>query len=99
MSDSPLEIVVEEPVKEVLAGLAAYRQAAGGVCARLQATLDRRTDGDVFLLNLLADLDAGQVARARRVRDIREVEVENDLGSVHASWNHQIGIHGVAVAV
>ena len=80
-------------MKEVLAGFAAHRQTAGLVGARPQAALHRRADRHVLVLNLLADLDARQVGGARGLGHIREVEVEDHLGPVHAARDHEVRVH------
>ena len=55
--------------------------------------MHRPADRNVFILDSLADFDAGTVAVARRVGDIRKVEIENDFGLVDAQRKDQIGIH------
>src|SRR6185436_11389460 len=79
------QVVIQQTMKKVLAGFAPDREAPGGVGARMQAALDRHANGDILVLNLLADRDALQVVRASALRVVCEVEVEDHLRAIRTA--------------
>src|SRR5687767_1520907 len=90
---------MQQAVEQVLPGLAAYGQPAGPIRARAQAALHGPADRIVFSLNLVADIDAGEIAGASLLRDIGEVEIEDDLCLVNAARDDEVRVHRTRVAV
>src|ERR1700757_2863063 len=82
----------EKTMKEVLARFAPNGEASGGIGPRGEAALNGLADADALVLDPLSYGNRGEVALARRVGDIGKIEVEEDLGPIHAARNHQIGV-------
>ncbi|MDX6289554.1 MAG: hydroxide adenosyltransferase N-terminal domain, partial [Blastocatellia bacterium] len=78
-SNRAREIRIEQAVKKVFACFASHRQAARLIGSRIQPSLHRFTDVQVFLLNAIADIDARQVALKGRLREVGKIKVEHDF--------------------
>src|SRR6516165_8659501 len=57
-SERTTQILVKQPVKQVLASLSAYRQPPRGIGSRGQAPLNGIANGHVLVLHLLTHRDA-----------------------------------------
>src|SRR5262245_15650822 len=98
-AESGLEIVIQQPVEQMLSRFAPHRQPARGVRTRPQSPLHRCADGDVLSLNLLADLDTCEIAGSDLLGNVRKKEVEDDFGPVDTTGDDQVGVHRIPVAV
>jgi len=83
----------------MLAGFTPNGKAAGCIGARRKTALHGPADGGILLLNAIACLDAGNVARTRGFRNIGEVEIKNDIRVIDATRDDQIRVHCALVAV
>jgi hypothetical protein len=87
------QVLVEQPVKQVFSSFAADAEPAGGAGARLESALDGSADGSIFLLDRFRNTDARFVTSTSVGRNIGEIEIENDFGSIDAERQDKICIH------
>src|SRR4029450_4942466 len=92
-SETGLQVCVQQLMKELFSGLSLYREPARDVRAGLQPTLNRFADSCVFVLDPLANGDAGHVALASLIGRVRKIEIENNLGPVNAARTEDIRVH------
>src|SRR5262245_55781281 len=69
------QLPVEQPVKQLFAGLAADREAPRFVCARTQTPLHGLADVDIFLLDSVSHSDA--LSRLGSVARVGEEKIEH----------------------
>jgi hypothetical protein len=65
VAESSHEVRVKQSMKEVFSCFATHGEPPGVVRARRETALDRETDRDVLILDLVTDVDAGNVLRTR----------------------------------
>src|SRR5215470_11374865 len=87
------QVGVKELMEKALSSLAPHREPPGRVRARLEAALNRLADRHVFILNPLRDGDAREVALAGLLRDVGEIEIEDDLGPINSERDDEVRIH------
>ena len=80
-------------MKEMFARFAPHRQASGSVGPRGQAPLDGLADGDILVLNLITDGDAGRIVLLLLRRNVSEVKVEDDAAFIGTEGQDEVGIH------
>src|SRR5882672_3079460 len=92
-------------MEKALSSFAPHREPSGCVGARLEASLNRFADRHVFILDPLRDGDAREVAFAGLLRDVSEIEIEDDLGPINSKrpkwpkWEDKVCVHHSIVPV
>src|SRR5215813_1550667 len=87
------QVGVKELMEKALSRLAPNREPPGRVRARLEAALNRFADRYIFILNPLRDRDAREVAFAGLLRDVGEIEIEDDLGPINSERDDEVRVH------
>ena len=61
--------------------------------------MDGRADRDIFVLNFFATRNAHEIAFASCIRNIYEIEIEDNLRPAEAPREHEIRIHRVGINI
>src|ERR1700675_681579 len=86
-------------MEELLSGLPPHREPSGAIRPRLQPSLDRLTDPQVFILYAIPYRDTAFVVGAGFFADIRKVEIKNDAAMVDVNRDHQICVQIPLIAI
>src|SRR5260370_24936706 len=90
---------MQQPVEQMFPALAAGGEAAGTVGSGSETALYGFADCCVFLLDAVTCGDVRQISMASSFGDVREVEIEDDVGAINAARNDKIRIHRPFVAI
>src|SRR5262245_37758463 len=93
------QVGVKELMEKSLSSLAPHREPPRRVRARLEAALNRFADRHVFILNPLRDGDAREVALTGLLRDVGEIEIEDDLRPINSERDDEVRVHHSFVRV
>src|SRR5215470_668089 len=80
-------------MEKMFSRFAANREPSRRIGARSEATVNRLADRDILTLNPLSNGDARQVALPGPLRDVREIEIEDDLGPINSKRDNEVGVH------
>src|SRR5207302_1354970 len=94
-----LQISGQQPMEKMLTRLTPHRQASCPISARLETTLDRFANPQVFVLNASADRNTLLVIFASRFAHVRKVEIKDHSAMVYIQRQHKVCIQVAFVTV
>src|SRR5215813_8535818 len=86
-------------MEKMFSRFAPDREPSGGIRARSESPLNRLADRHILVLNPLSNGDAREVSLPRPLRDVGEVEIEDDLSPISPARDYQVGIHDPFIPV